>query len=70
MTQVTISKIEYLRLKKQAGGYQKLVSQIFESAIKDPLYEVVEDFRSTNLYSQDFLADLEDGLRKSSYKKV
>jgi len=68
MNQVTISKIEYLRLRKQAVGYQKLVSQLFESAIKDPLYEVMEDFRETNLYSQDFLKDLEDGLRKSSYK--
>ena len=28
---------------------------------------MVKDFRKTNLYSDEFLIDLESGLRKSSY---
>jgi len=37
--------------------------------IKDPIEEVINDFRKTNLYTKGFLADLEDGLKKSSYAK-
>lgn len=70
MNKVTISKVEYVKLRKQAEGYQKLASRLFESVIQDPFYEVVEDFRETNLYTEAFLKDLEDGLQKSSYKKA
>jgi hypothetical protein len=69
MAQVTISKTEYLRLRRQASAYQKLTSRLFEAVIKDPIQEVVEDFRKTNFYTPGFLKDLERGLRKSSYAR-
>ncbi|MFH1225951.1 MAG: hypothetical protein V1684_01525 [bacterium] len=31
--------------------------------------KVVADFKATNLYTKEFLTDLEDGLHKSSYAK-
>lgn len=31
--------------------------------------KVVADFKATNLYTKEFLTDLEDGLHKSSYVK-
>ena len=70
MNTITLPKIEYLRLKKQAGAYQKLTSQLFSSIIKDTAKDVIEDFQKTNLYTEDFLKDLEDGIRKSSYLKL
>ena len=69
MSKVTISKIEYEHLKKQATAYRKFAAKFFESMIKDPIEEVVDDFSKTNLYSKEFLKDLESGLRKSSYIK-
>ena len=67
---IIVPKTEYLRLKRRALAYQSLMGQIFEKALKDPIDEVVEDFRATNLYEGAFLKDLEDGLRKSSYGKI
>ena len=66
---VTLSKTEYRKLKAQAKAYQKIMSKFFEFALKGSIKEVVEDFRRTNLYSEEFLKDLESGLRKSSYFK-
>ena len=37
--------------------------------LKNPADEVVENFKATDLYAEEFLTDLEDGLRKSSYSK-
>jgi hypothetical protein len=45
------------------------LAKFFELVVKDPVEEVVEDFRKTNLYSEKFLKDLEAGLKKSSYAK-
>ncbi len=70
MPNVTISKIEYRKLKQPAKAYQKLTKRFFEFIIQAPAEEVVEDFRKTDLYTDDFLKDLEDGLRKSSYVKT
>jgi len=67
---VSLPKIEYLRLKRRATAYQRLMRQVFESSLKDPIDEVVEDFRESNLYEDGFLRDLESGLRKSSYGKA
>ncbi|MBI4652795.1 hypothetical protein HY750_00890 [Candidatus Kuenenbacteria bacterium] len=64
---ITLPKIEYQKLKTQANAYQKIMSKFFEFVIKDPIQEVTEDFRKTDLYSEEFLKDLEIGLRKSSY---
>lgn len=69
MTNITISKSEYSKLKHQADAYKKLSSRLFEFVIKDPIEEVVKDFKDTKLYSKEFLRDLEDGLRKSAYSK-
>ncbi|PIV12640.1 MAG: hypothetical protein COS47_01405 [Candidatus Nealsonbacteria bacterium CG03_land_8_20_14_0_80_36_12] len=69
MVRVTLPKTEYEQLKRQAEAYRRFAARLFELAIRDPIEEVVEDFRKTNLYTKDFLKDLESGLRKSSYAK-
>ena len=67
MNQITISESEYITLKNHFDAYKKLVSNLFSSIIADPINEVVEDFKNTNLYTDNFIKDLESGLRKSSY---
>ncbi len=37
---------------------------------EDPIAEAVKDLKDTNLYSNDFLRDLENGLRLSSYVTI
>jgi len=69
MDTITISKNKYSELKRQADAYKKISSRFFESIVKDSIEEVVNDFRKTNLYTKEFLTDLEDGLTKSSYAK-
>ena len=64
-----ISKHEYKRLQAQAKAYQKLAGQIFQSALSGSVESVVEDFRNTHLYTEDFLTDLKNGLEKSSFAK-
>jgi len=66
---IVISRDEYQNLRKQAKAFQKLAGRIFESVITDSVEVVVQDFRKTKLYSEAFLADLEEGLKKSSYAK-
>ena len=66
---VTVPKKEYLRLKKQAQAYLTMAARMFELPLRDPVDEVVADFKATDLYTDDFLGDLEDGLRNSSYSK-
>jgi len=70
MTTVTISKKEYIKLKNQALAYRKIAKSLFTSVIRDPVSEVVDDFKATGLYNRNFLKDLESGLRKSSYFKA
>lgn len=66
---VTLPKEEYLRLKQQAQAYRSLAAKVFELPLKDPVSEIVRDFKAANIYTKEFLTDLEDGLRKSSYTK-
>ncbi len=66
---ITLSKTEYVKLKRQSDAYKFLAGQIFNFVVKDPIKEVVDDFRETNLYTEGFLEDLEKGLRRSSYSK-
>ena len=66
---VTVSKREYLRLKKQSQAYLVMAARMFELPLRDPVDEVVADFQATDLYTDKFLADLQDGLRNSSYSK-
>lgn len=64
---ITVSKIEYNRLKQQAMAYRKFTARFFDFLIKDSVKNVVDDFRQTNLYTEDFLNDLENGLSDSTY---
>lgn len=69
MNMITLPKIEYQRLKKEAGAYRVLKAKLFETLIQDPVDNVVRNFRKTKLYSEAFIEDLEKGLRRSSYGK-
>ena len=69
MQTITISKNEYKKLLSQAKAYQKLAGEIFKKVINDPVSDLVDDFRKTGIYTEDFLIDLEKGLKKSSYSK-
>lgn len=69
MAKVTIPKTEYERLKRQSTAYRQVAEKFFDLIVKDPIKEVVEDFKKTNIYTEDFLKDLESGLRESSYAK-
>ncbi len=64
-----IPKTEYEQLKRQAQAYRRFVAEFFESVVRSPIEEVVEDFRKTGLYTEGFLTDLDSGLRKSSYPR-
>ena len=66
---IILPKQEYLRLKQQARAYRTMTARMFELPLRDPINEVVADFKATDLYTDEFLADFEDGLRKSSYAK-
>lgn len=69
MEKVTISKTRYERLKKQAEAYKKFAADFYSFAMGDMVEEVVDDFKNTGIYTEGFLNDLEDGLKKSSYNK-
>lgn len=69
MATVTIPKITYERLKRHAEAYRRFAANFFEAAIRDPIGEITDDFRKTTLYTEEFLNDLEAGLRKSSLGK-
>lgn len=45
MTYVTIPKIEYQQLKRQAQTLRRFYARIFQSALRDPIGEVVADFK-------------------------
>lgn len=66
---VVLSKIEYKNLKLQSSAYQKIMAIFFELTAKNQLSQVVKNFQDTKLYSNEFIKDLEDGLKKSSYFK-
>lgn len=69
MTFITIPKTEYQQLKRQALTLRRFYVKIFQSALRDPIDEVMADFEKTDLYTPEFLRDLEQGLRQSSYAK-
>lgn len=66
---ISLPKEEYLHLKQQAQFYRIMAARVFELPLKDPVSDVMADFRATGLYKKEFLADMEDGLRRSSYAK-
>lgn len=69
MGTITISKIEYQQLRKQATAYRNMVTKLHQFVLRDSVANVVKDFKATGLYSQAFLKDLESGLNKSSYSR-
>ena len=69
MGTVTIPQKEYRKLRRQAAAYRKLAGTLFKSVVRDPVEDVVEDFRKTELYTEAFLRDLKEGLQKSSYAR-
>ena len=46
-----------------------MMSEFFGLAVKNNISHVVDDFKKTDLYSDEFIKDLESGLKKSSYLK-
>lgn len=69
METITIPIREYRRLLSAEKAYKKIAGQIYKTAIDTNVNEVVSDFRKTKLYTEEFLTDLEEGLKKSSYFK-
>lgn len=69
MKTVIIPENKYKKLLAESRAYKKIARQFFKNALKDTVGETVDDFRKSELYSEQFLKDLESGLRKSSYQK-
>ena len=69
MQKVAIEKTEYKQLRRQASAYKKMAQNLHESLLRDSVGAVVANFRETRLYEEDFLSDLEQGLRQSSYAR-
>lgn len=67
---VTIPKKEYATLKREAREYRRITSRVFESMVRGDIATVVTDFKHTDLYTNSFLEDLEQGLHKSTYGKA
>ena len=70
MSTVTIPKIEYQSLIRQANAYRKIASGFAAQVIETPVAHVVENFRATKKYSKEFLIDLEDGLNDLRVSKL
>lgn len=69
METIAIAKTEYTQLRRQASAYKKMAQNLHGLLLRDSVEEVVVDFRKTGLYEENFLSDLEQGLRRSSYAK-
>lgn len=69
MSEIIISKKEYIQLKNQSNAYKKIATKLFSAVVKNSVEDVIADFKRTKLYTDKFLLDLESGLSKSSYGK-
>ena len=69
MQKIAIPKTEYHRLRRQADAYKKIAGDLSELLLRDSVSELADDFRKTGLYTEEFVDDLERGLRRSSYQK-
>jgi glucan phosphoethanolaminetransferase (alkaline phosphatase superfamily) len=67
METVKIEKKEYKRLLRVESAYKKIVGEVYNSKLNDSVNDVIKDFDETKLYTADFLKDLSEGLKKSSY---
>ena len=70
MSQITIPKTEYDKLKKHSRAYKNKLSSFFEAVVSSPVEEVVADFKKTGIYSDGFINDLEIGLKKILLWKI
>ncbi len=70
MDTIVIPKTEYRRLRRQAGAYQKIAGKFNALVLRDSAGEVAGDFKKTGIYTDQFIRDLETGLRKSSYARA
>lgn len=73
MSSITISKKEYGKLMEVKFRYDYLRQIIREDIFTSPqtrnVKELIDKFKQTKLYSQNFLKSLERGLKRSSYFK-
>jgi len=67
METITISKDEYHNLKRIAEAYKQIEGNIFSNLREDSIDNVINDFKQSDLYADEFLNDLRSGLEKSSY---
>lgn len=67
---ITIPKNEYINLLYQAKAYQRIASNFASQVIEKPIRDVVENFRNTRKYNEEFLSDLEDGLKDLRKSKI
>ena len=71
MNTVTLSKTEYLELKKRADAYNIIINVVSQDLFTSPpeksAKKVVAGFKKTGLYSKAFLKDLASGLNSSGY---
>lgn len=67
METITIPKEEYIQLKKIADAYKQIASNVFQNINQDSIDDIIKDFKDTDLYSDEFIDDLKNGLEKSSY---
>ena len=70
MDTIVIPKTEYRRLRRQAGAYRKIAGKFNALVLRDSAGEVAGDFKKTGIYTDQFIRDLETGLRKSSYARA
>lgn len=69
MESITIPKKEYKKLVSKAKAYEKLAESFYKNTLIDSVDNIVSDFRRTDLYTDEFLKDLAEGLNKSSLVK-
>lgn len=70
MDKVAIPKTAYRQLRRQADAYKKIAGSMHKLLLHDSVNELADDFRKTGLYTEEFVGDLERGLRRSSYGKT
>jgi len=73
MVTITIPKKEYQKLLKKAFLYE-YVRQVLEGDIFLPppikdISQIVKEFKTSKKYNKKFIADIERGLKRSSYFK-
>jgi hypothetical protein len=67
MDTIKIDKKEYKRLLRVESAYKKIVGEVYNSKLNDSVNDVIKDFDETKLYSAEFLKDLGEGLKQSTY---